>query len=114
MYNDFKDDCCAKFRPGADGAKKKVDPNLPVELDLAMVRTAIAAVKPKAAACGGKSSARGDVKVYVKVAGDGGVTSTKVKETPDAALGDCVAAAVKKASFPKTQKGGSFTYPHRF
>ena len=37
-----------------------------------------------------------------------------VKETPDAALGDCVAAAVKKVTFPKTQKGGSFTYPQRF
>ena len=74
----------------------------------------MAAVQPRAAACSGKSSAKGDVKIGVKVGPDGSVKSTTVKAAPDAALGDCVAAAVKKASFPKTQNGGSFTYPQRF
>jgi len=37
-----------------------------------------------------------------------------VETTPDAALGACVAAAVQKASFAKTQTGGSFSYPFVF
>jgi TonB family protein len=115
MYNDYKDDCCAPFRPtGSTTKHSTVDKSLPEELDLALVRAGMASIKPKAAACGGKSSARGEVKVGVKVGPDGKVTSTTVKQTPDAALGDCVAAAVKKATFAKTQKGGGFTYPHRF
>lgn len=114
MMADNKPDCCAPFRATAGTHKPPTDSNLPEELDLAAVRTAMAQIKIKAAACGAKSSAKGDVKVGVKVGPDGAVKSTTVKATPDAALGDCVAAAVKKASFPKTQRGGSFTYPQRF
>lgn len=114
MMADYKPDCCAKFRPSENTHKTTNDSNLPEELDLNAVRAAMAQVKPKAAACGAKSSAKGDVKVGVKVGPDGTVKSTTVKVTPDAALGDCVAAAVKKVTFPKTQRGGSFTYPQRF
>jgi len=50
----------------------------------------------------------------VQVGGDGRVSNVAVETTPDPALGACVAAAVQKASFAKTQNGGSFSYPFVF
>ena len=51
----------------------------------------------------------------MKVGGDGRVVGrVRSRRTPDAALGACVAAAVQKASFGKTQNGGSFSYPFVF
>ncbi len=79
-----------------------------------MISDAVAKVKGKVMACGDKSSAKGQVKVSVKVDGSGHVTSVTVKNTPDAALGSCVAAAMQHASFAKTQSGGSFGYPFMF
>jgi outer membrane biosynthesis protein TonB len=48
------------------------------------------------------------------VSGGGSVSNVSVETTPDSALGACVAAAVQKASFAKTQNGGSFSYPFVF
>jgi TonB family protein len=56
----------------------------------------------------------GKVKVHVKVGGDGRVSSVAVETTPDPGLGSCVQAAVQRASFAKTQSGGSFSYPFVF
>jgi TonB family protein len=64
--------------------------------------------------CGDKSSAKGMVKVHVKVEPSGKISNVSVSQTPDPALGACVAAAVQKASFPKTSAGGSFAYPFPF
>ena len=64
-------------------------------------------------ACAAKSSAKGTVKVSVKVSG-AGVPTVTVKESPDGALGGCVAAAVQKATFAKTQNGATFSYPFKF
>ena len=64
--------------------------------------------------CGEKSSVKGTVKIAVEVSAEGNVTGASVAETPDAALGACVVAAVKKATFPTTQNGGSFRYPFKF
>jgi TonB family protein len=74
----------------------------------------VAKVKPRVMSCGDKSSAKGQVKVSVKVGGDGRVVSVSVKSSPDPALGNCVAGAMQKASFAKTQNGGSFSYPFVF
>jgi TonB family protein len=71
-------------------------------------------VKARVTACGDKSPAKGKVKVKVQVGGDGRVSNVAVETTPDPALGACVAAAVQKASFAKTQNGGSFSYPFVF
>jgi outer membrane biosynthesis protein TonB len=72
------------------------------------------AVKTKVMACGDKTSAKGSVKVVVKVNGDGSVDSAQVKGAPDATLGTCVAAVMQSATFAKTRNGGSFTYPFVF
>jgi hypothetical protein len=119
MMSDYAGDCCVQFRPAPDNQRRARDPapsrtGLPEILDLAAVRTGMAAVKAKIVACGSRSSARGEVKIGVKVSADGAVTSTTVKLTPDPALGDCVAAAIKKTTFARTQNGGGFTYPQRF
>jgi hypothetical protein len=37
-----------------------------------------------------------------------------VKSTPDPGLGSCVAGMMQKATFAKTQTGGSFSYPYTF
>lgn len=79
-----------------------------------MISSGIAAVKARVTSCGDKSSAKGKVKVHVKVGGDGHVSNVSVETTPDPGLGSCVAAAVQKASFSKTQNGGSFSYPFVF
>ena len=79
-----------------------------------MISSGVNAVKARVQACGDKSPAKGKVKVKVKVSGSGSVSGVTVETTPDAALGACVAAAVNKASFQKTQNGGSFSYPFVF
>jgi TonB family protein len=79
-----------------------------------MISDGVAKVKARVMACGDKSSAKGQVKVSVKVNPDGSVSSVSVKTTPDPGLGNCVQSAMQKASFKKTQNGGSFGYPFVF
>ncbi len=79
-----------------------------------MISNGIAAVKARVTSCGDKSPAKGKVKVKVQVAASGSVSNVAVETTPDPSLGACVSAAVGKASFAKTQKGGSFSYPFVF
>lgn len=118
VLNNYDGACCAKFRKkgGGGGAAPSASHNsdLPDSLDRSMISTGIAAVKARVSSCGDKSSAKGKVKVHVKVGGDGRVGDVSVETSPDPALGSCVAAAVKKASFAKTQTGGSFSYPFVF
>jgi len=84
----------------------------PQELDRASISAGIAKVKTKVMACGDSTKGTGKVKVEVKVAPDGKVTS--VTAEPNEKLGACVAAAVKTAVFAKTDVGGSFSYPFVF
>jgi hypothetical protein len=89
-------------------------PNTPKSLDRAAIAAGIAKVKPAILACGTKSTAKGIVKTAVKVAPSGSVTNTEIKQTPDAALGQCVANAMQTATFAKTEEGGAFSYPFVF
>lgn len=86
----------------------------PESLDRASISAAMNAVKPDVKACGNATKAKGSVKVAVKVLPSGEIESAEAKASPDPALGECVVTAVKKAKFPKTQKGGSFSYPFVF
>ncbi len=125
VLNNYEGACCSKFRKsggakagaGGGGATKPAaggGGDLPDSLDRSMISSGIANVKARVTACGDKSPAKGKVKVHVKVGGDGRVANVAVESTPDAALGACVAGAVQKASFSKTQSGGSFSYPFVF
>jgi predicted Zn finger-like uncharacterized protein len=124
VLNNYEGACCAKFKRGgggggakptgggASGAGPKSD--LPESLDRAMISDGVSKVKARVMSCGEKSPAKGQVKVSVKVSPDGHVTSVTVKNTPDAGLGNCVAGMMQKATFAKTQTGGSFSYPYTF
>lgn len=122
LLNNYEDACCAEYKkgkPGSPGASPGTTPtakpgDLPEKLDRAMIFDGVAKVKAKVMACGDKSSAKGTVKVSVKVSSDGNITSVSVVLMPDAALGSCVVSAMQRATFCKTQSGGSFDYPFVF
>jgi TonB family protein len=110
VLGNYSSACCAKFRR-PPVPKPRTD--LPEGLDRVSISEGIAAVKGRVAACGSQG-AKGKVKVKVRVAASGAVTNVDVEATPDPALGACVARAIQKAVFPKTQLGGSFSYPFVF
>jgi TonB family protein len=105
--------CCERYKPKETAIAKRSG-SVPEELDRAAVRASIDKVKPAVVACGEKAGVKGTVKIAVAVAPEGNVTSADVAESPDAALGSCVASAIKRAKFTKTINGGSFTYPFVF
>lgn len=118
VLNNYDGACCAKFRKKGAGAAPSGgaahNSNLPDALDRSMISAGIANVKARVSACGDRSSAKGQVKVHVKVGGDGRVSSVTVETSPNGSLGSCVQAAVQRASFARTQTGGSFSYPFVF
>lgn len=120
VLNNYEGACCAKYRKGGSkpsgggGGGGGAKSNLPESLDRAMISNGIAAVKARVSACGDRSPAKGKVKVKVQVDGSGKVKNVTVEEQPDASLGSCVKSAVAKASFSKTQRGGTFSYPFVF
>ena len=87
---------------------------VPAELSQADISRGVAGIKSRIDACAAKSQAQGTVTVSVKVTGSGAVDEVKVKSSPDPALAVCVAAAVQKAAFSPTMKGGTFPYSFRF
>ena len=118
VLNNYEGACCAKFKRGggkpSSGGSSGGKSDLPESLDRAMISDGVAKVKARVMSCGEKSPAKGQVKVSVKVSPDGSVTNVTVKNTPDAGLGNCVASMMQKATFARTQTGGSFSYPYTF
>lgn len=122
VLNNYEGACCAKFRKGGKPAGggggiqigEKPRSDVPESLDRAMISDGVGKVKARVQSCGDKSSAKGQVKVSVKVNPDGSVANVSVKNTPDPGLGNCVASAMQRASFRKTSSGGSFSYPFMF
>ena len=106
---------CCKSHP-AKAPPKQPPPrsDLPEQLTPAMITTAMNAVRSRVMTCGDKSSAKGRVRVHLRVANDGKITNIAVEETPDAGLAACVVAAVSHATFPSTQAGRSFSVPYTF
>jgi len=110
--------CCSKYSGSGGGGRKPGggggggDANLPEKLTRSDITAGINKVHSGVTACSSKGS--GEVKVTVKVDGSGSVGDVSVKSAPNAALGTCVANAVKKAKFTKTQEGATFTYPFVF
>lgn len=110
--------CCSKYSGGGGGGGSRKpgggggDSNLPEKLTRSDITSGINKVRSSVTACSSRGS--GEVKVTVKVQGSGSVADVSVKSAPNAALGSCVASAVKKAKFTKTQEGATFTYPFVF
>ncbi|MEO8698462.1 MAG: molybdopterin-binding protein [Kofleriaceae bacterium] len=104
--------CCARFKPA--GTVKITPSGLPESLDKTMIRAGVDRVRPVIIRCGETTPSKGTVKVAVSVKPDGHVDGADVADSPDATLGACVAGAIKKTSFNRTQNGGTFTYPFVF
>jgi len=85
---------------------------LPDGLDRAAIAVGIAQIDTRG--CQGQSSARGNVTVSVKVSAAGAVTAVTVKSSPAPELSACVTTAAQKATFARTQRGGSFAYVWHF
>jgi hypothetical protein len=102
--------------PTTPAPVKPADPTAPADaLDRAAISAGIAAVKSNVASCGDTyTKASGKVRARIVVGADGRVTNVIIEETPEAALGACVAGALQKATFKKTASGGSFSYPFVF
>ncbi len=79
-----------------------------------LIRIGVERFRAQVIRCGEQSAAKGTVSLAVVVKPDGVVQSVTVSATPDAALGECAAGVMRKATFAKTQSGGSFTYPFVF
>ena len=112
VLDDYARPCCDRYRrPGtkhdvvADGA--------PLDLDRAMISDGVKSVKPRIVACAA-STIHGKVKVRVRVAPSGAVSSVTVLATPDPSLGSCVHDVMNSILFKPTQNGGSFSYPFVF
>jgi hypothetical protein len=108
VLRNYPGGCCDKYKKTYVPPPR---PGLPESLDRAAISAGVASVKAKIATCTG---GKGIVKLHVKVGANGLVTNVDVTQTPDAALGACVAAGMARAVFPKTQNGGAFSYPFVF
>ncbi len=116
VLGNYRGACCTKYRPpGVPMPPDDPPPStLPEVLDRAAITNGMAGVKARVKACASRSTAKGIVKISVRVDGFGVVTSVTVKQSPDPALGTCVVDQVSRAVFPPTQMGGSFGYPFVF
>jgi hypothetical protein len=98
----------APLRDPATRTIPEVDPSLPETLSQSALREGIAAVKASAKQCAGRhgGSPGEAVKIRLSIVGQtGAVQSTTAEgEYRGTALGNCVAAALKKANFPRFRK----------
>jgi hypothetical protein len=102
--------CCAMYQ----SSRRQPMPPVNDSLTAAQVRRVVLSLRSRIADCGDRTSAKGTVKVSVKVLRDGSVGTVEVKETPDDALGACVARIMSGARFPASGQSVTFTYPFVF
>jgi predicted Zn finger-like uncharacterized protein len=105
---------CGKGKSPSSGGSKPssgggaTDPSLPEKLSTTDIRNGIAPVKGSAKACGSKHGAKPGEKVKVKISisgATGAVTAANAQPPhTGTALGNCVAAALKRAKFKKFKK----------
>lgn len=107
--------CCRKFNKSSStgSSSKSSNSNLPEKLGRADISKGISKVKGRVTSCGDKHGGKGTVKVKIKIGGNGKVSSAQASGG-GSALRSCVTSAVKRASFKKTQKGMTVTYPFVF
>lgn len=110
------DASCAKLQPPARVPSANTNPSraLPDTLDRDAISDGIGSVRQQVHACGQGSTAKGNVKVRVRVNPAGRVETVLVETTPAPTLGACVASVVQKAIFEPTHHGGAFSYPFVF
>ena len=112
VLDDYVPPCCAQYRRPAKPREVVADPS-PQALDRKMIVDGVNSVKPRIMACA-TSEVHGTLKVRVRVAPSGAVTSVTVAATPDPKLGSCVHDVMTSILFMPTRNGGSFSYPFVF
>ncbi len=109
--------CCRKTAKksgsGDSGSKSSSNSNLPEKPSRSQIASGISRVKGRVSSCGDKHNGKGRVTVKIKIGGNGKVTSAQASGG-SSALRSCVTSAVKRAKFPKTQKGVTVNYPFKF
>lgn len=99
--------CCSMY------GNRHVTP-APTGLTAQQVRDTIGRLRGRIARCAEESDQHGKFKAQVKVNPDGSVSTVLIRGAPDDALAQCVGAIMRSARFPRTDLGGSFTYPFVF
>jgi len=84
-----------------------LDPSLPDALTFDMVATSLTDAQAAVRACAHDLEEHGTVGIYAAIAPTGEVASISA-QTPNVALGQCVAAAIRDTPFPSTISGGFF------
>ena len=106
----------SKKSSGGSSKPAPADSNLPATLTSSDIRAGVAPYKSAAKACGGKHGASKGTKVRVKlsITGSSGTVASASAESPHKGtpLGNCVAAAVKRAKFKKFGGGSPLVF-HR-
>ena len=108
--------CCKKYNKkssSSSSSSSSSNSNLPESPSRSDITKGIGAVRGRVTSCGDKHGGKGTVKVKIKIGSNGKVQSAAASGG-GSELRSCVASAVKRASFPKTQKGVSVTYPFVF
>jgi hypothetical protein len=113
VLDDYVRPCCDHFRPRGRKHDAGVADGMPLGLDRVMITDGVNSVKARIRACQVRD-VHGTVKVHVRVAPSGAVSSVTVTGPPDPTLGKCVHDVMTSILFKPTQSGGSFGYPFVF
>ena len=107
--------CCRKFKSksSSSASSSSSNSNLPSSPTKSDISKGISKVKGRVMSCGDKHGGKGTVKVKIKIGGNGKVQSANASGG-GSALRSCIASAVKRASFSKSQKGVTVNYPFVF
>jgi TonB family protein len=108
---------CQRYLKASRPDKQRADESrgdLPARPSQDAIRQGMDKVRAAVTACGGSHPGGGQVTLSIKVGSDGDIASVSVKNSPSDALGRCVAGAARKASFPASQQGITFSYPFMF
>lgn len=110
--------CCSRYKARQDDSEdllgERSESLLPERLERTDITEGMGKVHGSVMACRAGHPVRGQVKVSIKVNGEGKVQEVRVREAPTQGLGSCVASKVSQARFQKTQRGATFSYPFVF
>tara|TARA_R110002096_G_scaffold434832_5_gene658248 strand:+ start:51645 stop:53444 length:1800 start_codon:yes stop_codon:yes gene_type:complete len=106
--------CCRKTKPKTtSNTSSSSNSNLPSSPAKSDISKGISKVKGRVMSCGDKHGGKGTVKVKIKIGGNGKVQSATASGG-GSSLRSCIASAVKRATFSKSQKGVTVNYPFVF
>lgn len=100
--------CCRKSG-GSKSSGGSADSDLPDRPTKSQVRTGMNRVSGAVNRCGKRNGFSGKVRVRIRISGSGRISSAKATGG-SGAVNRCVSSAIKRARFPKSKNGFSFSY----